>query len=769
MSFLDYDEARATAIMRRRLQAQKLPAALIQQRVDAFVEAVSQLLEHVAVAYNLMDEDDPRREGLASCCQSQIDAWADDMTAVQDVPTPPQEPQDPSTKPVTFLERVHRPLLDRYFELNAYPSVADKKALAALEGATYRQIHVWFQNRRARAKALHMPLRKCDTSPDMASAMLEQARFEAENEVRDACDQPLKSDTDDMSLPWMQDQPSKPVETPRARLHSEFKTSAALHSHASRHRPSRRSKRVDMDDLITAFNAMNVRGAGTKTVIGAEKGYAARTAITYVAPKAPLPSYVPQEEPSPAPRKLLGLPKRKPATRHRLMSISSESSSSSSESDRVPSLTYSDSSDSSSSSSPSPEPPTRSELLPSPPSPTWVDLPSPSFPLIVTPPGGIAYETPSALTWREDAGAEGDDEDESWDRASKRASLAPSKPRRKTSKQKTAQPHSKSSRSRSAARSARSPALAPQPTLPIASSEVVFTGLTTAVVEGGVERLPGWDELDFLNLDVDPPTAGAVDIQLGSWDGVNATQPASQFDFGPVSAFGDAPSAPVAEVQSELEKQTVDESYASTAVDDSTWATQLAAGWNDASSLVAIDNLTLDNDFAPSAFDGFIASNWNLEPELEPASNPSTLFGKTGFEANSSKPTFGSSVPKTTFTFGSASTQSTFRFGASTAAATAFAAPASAPSASSSTLKPTMPSSSFTFGKPAASQPTTQNASISSPFTFGTPSTSTFAFSASSTLRASTPAPPTSSSCAPSSSFAFGAGSPGVFTFGIAG
>ncbi|KAI5897800.1 uncharacterized protein SCHCODRAFT_02610278 [Schizophyllum commune H4-8] len=804
MSFLDYDEARMTALMRRRLQAQKLPAAFIKTRVDAYVDAVSQLIESVTVAYNLMDEEDPNRETLAACCQSQIDAWADEMTAPPDVPTPPQELQDPEAQPVNLLKRARRPLLDRYFDLNAYPSVTDKKALAAHEGATYRQIHVWFQNRRAKARAMNIPLRKCDTSPEMASALLEQALFEDDAEEQSPFNEPLKSDTDDMSLPWMQDQPSAVAESPRARLQSEFNTGTPLHQSVSRHRPSRdsrRSKPVDMDDLITAFDAMNVRGAGTRTAIGAEKGYAARTAITYVAPKAPLPSYIPPHQLSYAPpmmtsgkpalaaptqRKLLGLPKRKPAARRRLTSMSSDSSRSSSpSSDRVPSLTYSDSSDSS--SSPSPEPPTCFESLPSPPSPTWVDLPSPSFPIIVSPPGLIAHETPSSLTWREDAGAEGDDEDDSWDRAAQRAMLGPSKPRRKTSKQKTARPPSRPSRSRSAVECARSPASDPRPVLPVASDDVVFNGVTTAVVQDGIERLPGWDELDLSILDVDPTTAGELDIQIGTWDSSNATLPASQCDFGPVATFGDAPSAPVAEVQSEPEReQTVDESPANTDVDSSAWATQLS-GWNDNSSLITVDNLGFNADFAPSAFDGFIASNWNLEPAQEPSSTPSTLFGRPGFEASNvasttqsatdvtaSNPTnpstLGATVPETTFTFGSESTQPTFKFGASTSTASAAATPTPAPTSSSSALKSAVPSTTFTFGKPAATQRSNSKAPSSSTFTFGAQSTATptFAFSSTpSTFRSSLPSVSSSSfSCAPSS-FAFGTGLPGPFTFGI--
>ncbi|KAL1732124.1 hypothetical protein EV714DRAFT_271162 [Schizophyllum commune] len=787
----DFDESQTRALLRRRLSALHLPPQSVQQRIDTYIEVAFELIERVEELYHLMDETDPRREELLAGCASQLDTWADTVVeegvkdAVETSPAPP--PPMPSA-----LARGRRPLLERYFELNAYPSTADKKALAKHEGVAYRQINVWFQNRRARAKALNAPLQRQGASSSALSSLLSRTQHDAAaHEISNP--HGLKSESHEYEPLWEPETHEEPV-APLSTAPYDARSKSRRH----RHQPTD----VDMDDLVSSFDALNIRDVGFRPLPHAPLGYAARDSITYFAPKAPLPSFVPQDMLPHAPpmtdvhvplsplenaRKLAGIPMRKPTTTRSLASVSSSSSESLSDgSDRVPSLTFSDSSDCSSSSS-SPEPSTPEELSPSPPSSAWLDLPSPTFPIIVAPRDVISHDT-SSLAWREDAGAEGDDEDDSWDRAASIMSLAPSKPRRKTSKQKTAGPHSRSSRPHAAVGSARSPVPVTQLTLSNASDNAVFNGITTAVVEDGIERLPGWDELDFSNLDVDTATAGELDIQLGSWDSFTATQPASQFDFGPVTTFGSAPSAPVAEVQSEPEKeQTVDELHANTDVDGSTWATQLASGWNDAQSLVAFDNLTFSNDFTPSAFDGFIASNWNLEPELESSSTPSTLFGKTGFEAASTtqsanaKPastyTFGANVPETTFTFGSESAQSTFKFGAPSAATT-----------STTTCKSTIPSTAFTFGKPAetlstaqasssspfvfgksaGTPPITQKASTPSPFTFGTPSTSTFAFSSSST-RTSTPAP-ASSSCAPSSSpFAFGAGSPGVFTFGIAG
>nr|AAK17070.1 homeodomain type 2 mating protein a2-1 [Coprinopsis scobicola] len=54
----------------------------------------------------------------------------------------------------------YTPLLEKYFEYNAYPSVRDRERLARKSMMTPRQIEVWFQNHRSRAKKEGRPLQK---------------------------------------------------------------------------------------------------------------------------------------------------------------------------------------------------------------------------------------------------------------------------------------------------------------------------------------------------------------------------------------------------------------------------------------------------------------------------------------------------------------------------------------------------------------------------------------------------------------------------------
>ncbi|KAL1760908.1 hypothetical protein FB107DRAFT_245335 [Schizophyllum commune] len=523
-----------------------------------------------------------------------------------------------------------KPLLEEYFKVNPYPSGGDKKALAKLEGASYRQVHVWFQNQRSRAKEQGLLAKKPSTTPTPVIPFVDQAWLRLQQtSPKDTTDTPkTASETPtESNLAKVWTSPSNPTVPAKRPAGSDFVSSTA-----PRRRAPPRPRPISMDELITAFGCMNVRGVGTKTAIGAEKGYAARQAITYVAPKAPLPSFVSQEMlPRASPmvipvatpgrvRKIAALPRRSLAGRRRSESMSSTSTRSSSEcSDRVPSLTYSDTSDSSSSASPSPEIPSRPELLPSPPKPSWVDLPSPSFPVINTPPSLASHDSPS-FSWREDAGVEGDDdEDDDWAHVANQASLVRSK------KPQASTPGEESATSTSAPDPSRSPATSPHDPLPALQASSTTTKLTspsTASKKDGVITHTSWDELDLSKLDADSATAGDLVNQLGSWDGWNASHNASQFDFGPVPALGGAPSTQAVKVQSEPAEN----------VRESTWMAQLSSDWNAQQVFVAADGLGFDN-FAPSAFDGFIASNWNLEPQFEPASNPSSMFGKTGFEA----------------------------------------------------------------------------------------------------------------------------------------
>ncbi|KAG5353673.1 hypothetical protein C0989_003810 [Termitomyces sp. Mn162] len=58
------------------------------------------------------------------------------------------------------LEQEYTPLLEKYFEYNAYPSAPDRVVLARKCMMTPRQIEVWFQNHRNRAKKERRVLRR---------------------------------------------------------------------------------------------------------------------------------------------------------------------------------------------------------------------------------------------------------------------------------------------------------------------------------------------------------------------------------------------------------------------------------------------------------------------------------------------------------------------------------------------------------------------------------------------------------------------------------
>ncbi|KAI0931728.1 hypothetical protein AcV7_000967 [Taiwanofungus camphoratus] len=66
-----------------------------------------------------------------------------------------------SSRPVFNQDAI--PLLDRSFVNNPFPSRSDKLHLANLTGMEYKQIHVWFQNRRNRSRKEGKDVRKTDT------------------------------------------------------------------------------------------------------------------------------------------------------------------------------------------------------------------------------------------------------------------------------------------------------------------------------------------------------------------------------------------------------------------------------------------------------------------------------------------------------------------------------------------------------------------------------------------------------------------------------
>ncbi|KAI0324463.1 hypothetical protein GY45DRAFT_1375525 [Cubamyces sp. BRFM 1775] len=91
------------------------------------------------------------------------------------------------------------PLLERFFERNAFPSRLEKFELAATCDMDYRQIHVWFQNRRSRWRKEGRTLTRIETS-DEPREVLENTVVNAllpgepdEDSDQASCDEAMKN------------------------------------------------------------------------------------------------------------------------------------------------------------------------------------------------------------------------------------------------------------------------------------------------------------------------------------------------------------------------------------------------------------------------------------------------------------------------------------------------------------------------------------------------------------------------------------------------
>ncbi|TRM65871.1 hypothetical protein BD626DRAFT_193399 [Schizophyllum amplum] len=816
MSMFNYDEAKVTTLIRRRLKARRLPASMIQKRVEAYTFVASKLLEHAAKAYSLMGEDTSRRDEFAAACASELERWADFVVEGQAEDAGKTSNDEHKCALPATLSRGRRPLLEEYFKLNAYPNTGDKQAMADQEGGTYRQIHIWFQNRRARAKAQGINLQPRSLPPSSSTTTIfdqawQAAAVNAHGES-DELDLPgLKSEQRDEyheSGLWDTDNSGGLA------IHIPLSSSVDVHHRhdhiASTPSRSRRDPRppVYMDDLTTSFDAMTVRDAKSKLAPDAPKGYAARDAITYICPKAPLPSFVSDELLPRAPpkivtrldittRKLAGLPKGKPAVRRtRLPSVSPSSSRSSSKlSDRVPSLTFSDDSDDS--SSPSPESLPAPELYSSPP-PAFSYSPLPPSPPSISIATGLTTSDLSITRWREDPGAEGDDEDDFWDRGYRfnhdadfdTSLLAQAKTRFTMPASKSSRPARTTERTITPPMPAASP-VPPHPpisspapstfmeTMSDADAEALLAelfGEGTANVDDGTIMLLGREEVALDDLDVDHANAGKLEIQSGSWSDIEWPPRAPLFSFGPVQTTLAAASPEEGKANEQQQAGNAAPTAAELSVESAS-STQVTMGW-DPQQIPSMNGSAFGKSFTPSAFDGIIASNWNLESQAEYTPNPSTLFGKPGLEVNVistlSMPEASSSdaaLPKASsvFTFDTSSTQTPFSFGSSPAVegettpkASAFG-PSAVPSrtqAVSTSPPAAAPPSSETFGSALPQSPlsfttltawsSTASAAMSGPTTTAT------------TTRAISSKPESSSSTfafgkSPSTNFSFGA------------
>lgn len=586
----------STRALRRKLRLFGLPKHTIDESLDAYLASASDLRSLVLDTYHAMDSDDERHE-LAQHYTRHLDTLAEKvLEAVQD--------WRDATSPVPgactqTLPREHRPLLDEYFKLNAYPPVADKTALAEYEGITYRQVHIWFQNRRARTKTqsaalpkdaiavnVHKLARHIDdthvidededvgwrTSSERVRIVqrgrrTHSGKHDIPSELRD----PLRT-----SMGGMWKQPLLPESHQAAQL--EVADAQPSRWRLTTDRRRQKKAIASVEDVITCLGSMNVRDASYDG-LRERHGYAARQAITYFPPSAPLPSYVeagqndlasPPSERAIASlprRRLARLPKRNPRDRRRCsMSSDSESLSerSSSLASRAPSLTFSDYSSSSSTAS-SPEPPC-----------------SPKLPATVLGPnahiqhhanavdvsvlsGCNTHKIPAVCDIYGEAG-------DAWNHIRRpdgrifNASQLPSNAGsicspssfRHHPPSESLTPHagSESCNSQSSFPTSTfsfafdtSPQLVPSIDEQRGNDIDAATALTelfgpdsTAMIRDGIIVLPDFDELTLPALEVDPATyAGELDISLGTWADYMPQRPSGQISITSCGFFGKSP------------------------------------------------------------------------------------------------------------------------------------------------------------------------------------------------------------------------------------
>lgn len=168
------------------------------------------------------------------------------------------------------------PLLEHFFEENPFPTHAEKVLLAKKSGMTYRQIHVWFQNKRTRSRkdgkgsrketVLNLARFPVDSRRDVAKQCMKQ------NDGSDICSGQLPSQGQAMTSSGVQiplDAPAPPYAFPSTYPpppgYKPFQDNSSLRSHSllwrrrlsSVRSPSLHSTTVS--DLAEMFSQLSVR------------------------------------------------------------------------------------------------------------------------------------------------------------------------------------------------------------------------------------------------------------------------------------------------------------------------------------------------------------------------------------------------------------------------------------------------------------------------------------------------------------------------------
>ncbi|EGO31058.1 A mating type protein [Serpula lacrymans var. lacrymans S7.9] len=232
------------------------------------------------------------------------------------------------------------PMLELFFRQNPFPSHADKAFLAKKSGMTYRQMHVWFQNRRSRTKKEGLEVKRRPESP-VSRVYLDELCERMRERIIPECERMSTpdSDTTDSEV----EHEARDANRPRNRYLSDvLDVCAPPHAFPSAYPPScdynpfpaqgvpyqfsipqwrrrptqkllRPPQTIDFDEIIEMFSRMNMKcgaekarkhrahellrlGGGTTDLHihrqPTAKRLAATSSITVKPPPAPLPSLI---------------------------------------------------------------------------------------------------------------------------------------------------------------------------------------------------------------------------------------------------------------------------------------------------------------------------------------------------------------------------------------------------------------------------------------------------------------------------------------------
>ncbi|KAL1697385.1 mating type protein A alpha Y mating type dependent binding region-domain-containing protein [Schizophyllum commune] len=179
--------------IRARLIAARIPRRVVQDAISAYEDACSRWRRDLEQAFDAAAGTVlPQNLHLFGALRTrlytqQVQKWASQVLEIPLRWKAEMDKQrahiaasieDKPARPKFHSE--YRPLLELYFKFNAYPTYADRRALAEKTGMLTRQITVWFQNHRRRAKG-QGPLPRM---PPRAKIPLEEFERERENMAR---------------------------------------------------------------------------------------------------------------------------------------------------------------------------------------------------------------------------------------------------------------------------------------------------------------------------------------------------------------------------------------------------------------------------------------------------------------------------------------------------------------------------------------------------------------------------------------------------------